>query len=189
MVHVPRLRLQRLEDVEAALDHERNDGEDRAAGVVHCARPALLARRMYPREPLAEVALPHRGRHDRALLRAEVVSGEHDVQLAPGGLQDSREVLEVESPDSPEDRVGHLWPQDHVLEDLLHAPQVHRGLELRDPVEAVAHEHRDAAGRSHAVALRLDAAVVVPVRRRPVRVGVHFLGSGGEASGERSTSW
>ena len=83
---VHRLRLERVQDVDAHVDQVADDRGDVAARMEHDVEILLVRGVADPAIASRESASPGRRRHDQRLLRTEVV-GEHDgihpAQLAP----------------------------------------------------------------------------------------------------------
>ena len=118
---------------------------------------------------------PHGRRNQGRHLRAEIVSCEHDVQLAVRGLKDPLGVDAVELTNPGEGGVSDLGAQGHVGKDVLEPTQVHRRLELRQTIESVAHKDRHPLPVPDRVALCLDTVVIIPVRGRPMGVAIDLF--------------
>ena len=179
-VHVLCFGLEGLEHVQAAVQHEGYELSYGAACVVHDLNPVAVGQFYIPPEPLHQELLPHRGGDEGALLGAEVVPRKKDVKFAPCRLQYPLLVLQVEAPYMREYSVGHLGEEGHIYKYLLHAPEVHRWLELGYAVEPVAHEDRHLPLPVHLLALGPYPRVVEPIRGGPAGVRFHLLhGPGG----------
>ena len=106
--HVARLGLDRVQDVQAALDQVGNDRLDRAAGMVGDLAAVALAQIDERLETGPQKPPPHLGRHEQARLRAEIVARHEDVEPAAGRFEGPPGVFQVEVGDAPEDVLGDL---------------------------------------------------------------------------------
>ncbi len=117
--------------------------------------------------------LPHRQRHQQAVLPADVVGGEGQVDVAVGGGQHPTEVVDVEVGHARHNRVGQFGIEDEVHKHLLEAAHIPRCLE---DVAVGDHQAVFAVGLERGDAVREDV-VVEPVGGGPadrVKVGGSF---------------
>ena len=168
-IHIGGLRLEGLEDVEAAFDEVRDELFDVAAGVVHDRDAILVGDIDIGFEGLLEVFSPHVQAEQRAGLGADVIAHHEDVNFALNGLEHAVIVFDEVADNFITNRLDDLRVHDHIDEDLLDSPQVHHGFELGSPVQAVAHVNDAVLGMiDHAVGL--DFGIVPPIRAGPVIV-------------------
>ena len=88
-IHIGGLRLEGLEDVEAAFDKVRDELFDVAAGVVHDGDLVLMGNVDIGFEGLFEVLSPHLQTEQRSALAADIIAHHEDVNFALDRLEDT----------------------------------------------------------------------------------------------------
>ena len=88
--HVPGVGLEGLERVDPGLDHGRDEREEAAAAVHHDLEAEVVAQRGQAGQVGLEEAAEEGLADDRAVLRAEVVADEEDIDRVGRRLEDAQ---------------------------------------------------------------------------------------------------
>jgi len=123
-VHAVGVKLQGLEDVDTHVDEFRHGVHDRTVGMIDDTGAEFVDGLVEADVVRLDVLFPCSQGHEKALLSADVVAGEDEIDSAFRGGEDSAEVFDPEACKLFKDDVYEIGLFDEVDEDLFEAAHV-----------------------------------------------------------------
>ena len=120
-LHIARLGLNRVYDVDAEVEQVVDNRIDGTARVVNDLQPVTLGVVNQPLGPREDIFAQLFGRDQQSVLAAEVIADEYRIEVSLRGLVENLATADIEVGDAVNDGTEHLRGNHHREQGILHA--------------------------------------------------------------------